>query len=226
MATTISAEEHDQQQRLVDGLAHAGAEAVDEEQPDVERHRARRARRRSTGGRKSGLKSVVSGPTTRSGTSATRNFSASSGSGFSISGLVPSAAASTPERAQLLLDQELDVAGADLAAEPLGHGGGDLGVVAPAVGLAGHEVEQVGELDHLAVGAAGDVGSLLEAGALVLADQLDALGQPGRRPARAPTPSRARRRCSCCWGGSTTEVMAAKGGGRGEPPPSSGLDRS
>jgi hypothetical protein len=39
----------------------------------------------------------------------------------------------------------------------------------------------VWELDHLAVGAAGDVRRLLEPGVLVLADEFDALGELRRR---------------------------------------------
>jgi hypothetical protein len=50
----------------------------------------------TTGGRKSGLKTVVIALTRRSGTSAARNFSASSGSAFWSSGLEPSAAAMIP----------------------------------------------------------------------------------------------------------------------------------
>ena len=95
----------------------------------------------TTGGRKSGLKSVVRTFVKRSGTSAVRNFSASSWSGFSMSGLEPSASASTPSGRSLRLDEELDVAGADLAAERRADATGDLGVVARAVALLGDEVQ-------------------------------------------------------------------------------------
>jgi hypothetical protein len=53
----------------------------------------------------------------------------------------------------------------------------DLGVAALPVDRLRDEVEQHRHLDHLAVAAARDVRRVLEARALVLADQLDALGE-------------------------------------------------
>ena len=81
------------------------------------------------------------------------------------------------ERPELLLDQDLNVVRTDRAAELLGHALGDRRVVATAVDLLGDEVEETRHLNGLAVGAAGDVGRLLEAGLLVLADQLDSRGE-------------------------------------------------
>jgi hypothetical protein len=54
---------------------------------------------------------------------------------------------------------------------------GDLAHRAAAVGTLGDEVQRLRELDDLPVRAADDPGRHLEAGVLVLADQLDAVGQ-------------------------------------------------
>ena len=66
------------------------------------------------------------------------------------------------ERAQLLLDEEPDVVGADLAADVVRDGLGDRAVVALPVGGLGDAVEQLGELERLPVGAAGEVRRLLK----------------------------------------------------------------
>jgi hypothetical protein len=54
----------------------------------------------------------------------------------------------------------------------------------PVRGFRDH-VQQRRELDDLAIGPAGDVRRLLEAGACVLADQLDAVGELGLLGRRA-----------------------------------------
>ena len=62
-----------------------------------------------------------------------------------------------PQRTQLLLDEELDVLAAHPLAVRLGDGVRDrLGVALPVARL-GDEVEQPGELDDLAVGAASEM---------------------------------------------------------------------
>src|SRR5207302_11371357 len=76
------------------------------------------------------------------------------------------------ERAELLLDEEADVVAREPALEAPAHAGADLVEAPPPVGLFGHHVEELRELDDLAVLATGDVGRLLEARALVDPDQL------------------------------------------------------
>ena len=117
------------------------------------------------------------------------------------------------EGAELPLGELTDVLAADAPPFPFGDDGGDLlGVAAPVAGLR-HRVQQRRELDHLAVAAAGQQRRLAEPGVLVLAEQLDAVGEdedlrvrgwcrggrdaggghvalrlsPGPRPARART---------------------------------------
>ena len=92
-----------------------------------------------------------------------------------------------PERAQLLVDQELRVLGADPALEGLRRALGDLGVVAAAVDLLGEHVQERGQLDHLSVGAASKVGRVLVARPLHPADQIDAVGQARRLSSRLAT---------------------------------------
>ena len=85
------------------------------------------------------------------------------------------------ERPQFAVCQDPDVVFTDTPTELLGHRLGDLLVTATAVGVLGDEVEQPRKLKHLAVGAAGEVGSFFESRIPVLAEQLDPLGEP-RRP--------------------------------------------
>ncbi len=88
------------------------------------------------------------------------------------------------ERGELLLDQVGDVLLTDLASEEAADAVGDRLGVAPAVDGARDQVEQPGELHHLAVPPPGDVLGLGEPRALVLAVQLQARAQPGHREDR------------------------------------------
>jgi Bacterial extracellular solute-binding protein len=83
------------------------------------------------------------------------------------------------ERAQPL-DEHLRLVGSELDAVAAGRASCDLLVVAAAVDLLGEDVEQPLHLDDLPVRAAREIGRVLEPRALVLADQLHALGQAGR----------------------------------------------
>ena len=60
-----------------------------------------------------------------------------------------------PHRAQLAVDQALDVGLGDRAAEALADPGGDLGVAAAPVDGLEDQVEQAGQLDGLPVGTTG-----------------------------------------------------------------------
>ena len=85
-----------------------------------------------------------------------------------------------PERAQLLLDEEGDVVAAHPPAEALRDDIRDRLDVALAVTRLGDQVEQLRELDDLAVGAARQQRRLPEARVLELPDQLDAVRELGR----------------------------------------------
>ena len=84
------------------------------------------------------------------------------------------------ERPEFAVGQDPDVVLTDTPTKLLGHRLGDLLVTTTAVGVLGDEVEQPRKLQHLAVRAAGEVGSLFESRIPVLAEQLDPLGEPGR----------------------------------------------
>src|SRR5439155_16525785 len=105
--------------------------------------------------------------------------------------------------------------------EPLGGLRRDLVVRAPAVDGLGHDVEQLRQLDHLAVGAPCDVRRLLETGTLVLADQLDAVGEARRR--RVVDRSLVGLRATdfglllCRGGGDRVVSLRVRAGGTGPP---------
>jgi hypothetical protein len=82
-------------------------------------------------------------------------------------------------RDQLLVDQEEHVLLADLAAEARADPVRDLLGVALPVDRAGDQVEQPGQLHHLAVAAPRDVLGLDGPGALVLTVQPQARARPG-----------------------------------------------
>ena len=112
------------------------------------------------------------------------------------------------ERAQLLLDEELDVLPAHAASVALADNVGDrLGSRWPSQASATRK-SSGGELDDLAVGAAGEQRGLLEARALELADQLDALCEPRRGRLRSGAAAAAM---------SSVVLIAAAGSARYEP---------
>ena len=84
------------------------------------------------------------------------------------------------ERTQLLLREHLHLLAVEPAAELLGDALRNLVIAAPSVRVLRDEIEQLRHLHHLAVGATRDVRRILETRALVLADQLDPVGQPRR----------------------------------------------
>jgi hypothetical protein len=175
-----AAEQRQQQRRVVDDRAQRLADAVREEQPAVERDEAehdgdhhgrqeqraedRRQRVREPRGDDGGAELQR-----QQRVDLAQLRARAVGRGHNA------------ERAQLLVDQQLDGGAVDAAAEGLADAAADLLGVTPAVRLLGHHVEQVRQLDHLAVGAADDPGRGLEAGVLVLADELHAVGEPRRR---------------------------------------------
>ena len=90
------------------------------------------------------------------------------------------------EGQQLRGDEMADLVGGQRPAEVVADQLRDGGRVAGAVDPAGHLVQQPGHLDDLAVGPPHQRRRLAVAGVLVLAEQLDPVGQPGRlgRPGR------------------------------------------
>src|SRR5512143_3481672 len=145
-----------------------------------------------TTGENSGLSTRAITPTTRSGTSVRRAVNASRGVDADDLDRRARLGGGHAQRAQLVGHQVVHVAGADGTAERLAHPGRHRGRRAAPVELAGHQVEQPGELHDLAVGPAGQEARLREAGSLVLAQQLDT-GQErgrGRRPGRTRWPAR------------------------------------
>ena len=91
------------------------------------------------------------------------------------------------ERKQLRRDEVADLVGGQRPAEVLAGQLRDGGRAAGAVDAAGHQVQQRGHLDDLAVGPPHERRRLAVAGVLVFAEQFDSVGQPGRRsgPGRA-----------------------------------------
>jgi hypothetical protein len=91
------------------------------------------------------------------------------------------------EGEQLRGDEVADLAGGQRPAEVLADQLRDGGRVTGTVDAAGHPVQQRRHLDDLAVGPPDERRRLAVTGALVLAEQLDPGGQPGRcnRPGRA-----------------------------------------
>jgi hypothetical protein len=88
------------------------------------------------------------------------------------------------ERTQSLLDEEGDVLRREENAQPRLDRIGERGVVSAAVRRLRDRVEQLRELDDLAVMAPEQIGRILEAGILVAADELDTCGAPRTRLAR------------------------------------------
>ena len=94
------------------------------------------------------------------------------------------------QRLESLLDELAVIVRAHAALDRLADRGGDLLVRPLSVGELGDQVEERRKLDHLAVGAAHDVGRLLEPRPLVLADEVDTA-----REARLLRRRRLRERC-------------------------------
>jgi hypothetical protein len=175
-----AAEQPEQQRPLVDRGAQRAA------MPWPKSSQASSAKRPATtattiGGRNRALKIVVSARVRPSGTTAVRNFSASSGSTFVDLRARAVGGGEDPERAQLLVGEHLDHVAGHAAADRVTERVGDRVEVAVAVDPLGQLVEQLRELDHLTVRAPDDVRRLLEARVLVLADELDAVGKARRR---------------------------------------------
>src|SRR5512143_1053805 len=133
-----------------------------------------------TTGENSGLSTRAITPTTRSGTSVRRAVNASRGVDADDLDRRARLGGGHAQRAQLVGHQVVHVAGADGTAERLAHPGRHRGRRAAPVELAGHRVEQPGELHDLAVGPAGQEVGLREPGSLVLAEQLDTGQERGR----------------------------------------------
>src|SRR5207247_5114857 len=106
-----------------------------------------------TGGRKNGWKTRVSAATARSETTRVRNLSASSGSGFSTSGVTPSSAARTPIGCSFLSTRKRTLS-AEMPRPKTSETLRDLLVGAAPVGALGDEVEERRQLHHLPVSAA------------------------------------------------------------------------
>jgi hypothetical protein len=87
-----------------------------------------------------------------------------------------------PERNELRREQILDVSGGHRAGALLPQPGGDLGDVPGAVGGSDEAVQQLGELDHLAVAATDQEDRAAQAGSGELAEHVEPGGQarPGR----------------------------------------------
>jgi hypothetical protein len=170
------AEQPEEQHRVVERAAQAAGDAVREEEPGVEGEQ-RRQQHGEHRGREQPAE-PASDPLHR----ALRHQRAAVPEGQQRVELAQRRARAVgrrhePQRAQLALDEELDVVRADRAAEApadvLRHGR----LVTTAVGRLGHEVQQPAELDDLAVGAPREVRRLLEARALELAEELHSLGE-------------------------------------------------
>ena len=133
-----------------------------------------------------------------------------------------------PERLEPVLDQEADVVGDDGATELFACARSHALEVPLAVERQQDQVEQVGQVDDLAIATTDQVVRLFVSRALVLSQQFGALGQPQRT-------ARRRRRCgldTCCSGGSTTRAIrttpcdGVRGVTRRSPPSAPGSDEN
>src|SRR5919197_3731932 len=70
-----------------------------------------------------------------------------------------------------------DVVGPNSTTQPAGDQAGNVAVAVMAIGVARHEIDQARHMHGLPVRQPREVGLILEPRALILADQLDAVGQ-------------------------------------------------
>ena len=89
-----------------------------------------------------------------------------------------------PERLEPVLDQEADVVGDDGATELVARALSHALEVPLAVDRQQDQVEQVGQVDDLAIATTDQVVRLFVSGAVVLSQQFGALGQPQRTTRR------------------------------------------
>jgi hypothetical protein len=172
-------ERQDQVQRLIQQLAQALGGPVVEEEPGVERDEAREDR--EDDGRPEQRAEDRGDPADH----ARRDEGRLELQGEELVLLLDLRARSVgprqdPQGSKLLLDQHLDAVRIQAALDDLADLGGDLVGCSAAVGSFGDQVEDRGELHHLAVGTPGHERRFLVTGPLHAPDQLDALRQPGR----------------------------------------------